>query len=191
MRTAHRMPVASEEKCAICEKSYIEIVETTIHTLTIQTKTSYFGVITVLQSNGKGGQKRRPRHLEHWPHMLEVLGRGEWRLHVRHRLHQVLGRTRHRLHFHVPQQLSLLFVGNDLLARFVHCGILHFDLLAGNLVVNLRQIFFGQVFAVADAAIQIDVLFFSHFILDLRRMQIGRQHDHGKGEHVHRIGAGK
>lgn len=53
--------------------------------------------------------------------------------------------------------------------------LLHGDLFARNLVVDGREVFLRQVFAVVDAAVHLDVLLFCHFVLHL----CGRQQGHG------------
>ena len=45
--------------------------------------------------------------------------------------------------------------------------LLHGDLLAGNLVVDGRQVLLRQVFAVVDPSVHLDVLLFSHLVLHL------------------------
>ena len=68
---------------------------------------------------------------------------------------------------------------------------LHLDLVAGDLVVDLAQVLDGQVLGVVDATVHADVLLFGHLGLDLRRVQVRRQHDDRVGQHVGRLGAGK
>jgi hypothetical protein len=156
----------------------------------VQTERDDLRVVAVLEPHAERRQERRPRGLEHRPDVVQVFGRGERRLHVRHRLHQILRGRGDGLHLHVEQDLPALLAVDLLLARLVH-RVLHLDLVAGDLVVYLRQILFGDVLAVRVSAVDLDVLLLGHLVLHLGRVQVRRQHYNREAQDVRGVGAGE
>ena len=147
--------------------------------------------------------------------MFEVNGRGEFLVQRASIAHQIACNRFDVFHLNVEQQLSLLVIDQCVLytaggARsLARCRNLEFDLLVLDLVVDLREELFGQVAALVDAAVHLDVLFFGHLFLHLfcpltkdenpklsqtthvDTVQICGQHDHRIGKHVGCVSAGE
>lgn len=127
--------------------------------------------------------------------MLAVFGSCEIRRYVTHGLHERASRLRHLFDFHVVEQATLfLALGSALLTAIeLHTSgcarvTLHLDLALGNLIEYVLEELARQVLVLVDATIHVDVVLFGHFLFHLSAMQIGRQHDDAKRQHVHGVG---
>eukprot|EP01137_Pigoraptor_chileana_P033943 Opistho-2@25726 len=153
----------------------------------VEAECDHRGILRVLERDAERSQRRRPRDLEHRSDVLNASRSRESRC-PRAVLQLRLRRLQHHLHLLRVNLLPLLLIRKLRNGRLVHCFLsAHLNTPIRNLVIDGLEVFERKIFRVVDAAVVAHKLALCHLLLNLRIVEVRRQHNDRIGKNVRRV----